>query len=320
MPSTLDVLVGEYPSLGVICGINQCAGENFFCSFGDNSYNTNNQKTMIRTGMLARLGVRPFHSGSIRLNNLFGELTRGDSTGFEGTKAPEHQADEKSNKRLILPKDDVDLQEYYRNQVREQQVSSDKYITPMKRELFNLNVAQNGFFKNHQFVTKDNKWYKLSLSDKEIDLLEPTIYLKSLRIKSSMKKATIVNRFVRGCNVKQAINQLHFNPKKMATELEKLLKQGLQQAKELGLEENSVYIQSLWTGSDGDWQKRLDPKSRGRMGIIRHRYIHLKVVIKSQMTKKRLEYESGLKQMRAPPVTGLNSEPLNFKNVPYYKW
>ena len=39
-----------------------------------------------------------------------------------------------------------------------------------------------------------------------------------------MKKATIVNRMVRKFNVKLAINQLHFNSKKMATELEKLLK------------------------------------------------------------------------------------------------
>lgn len=40
-----------------------------------------------------------------------------------------------------------------------------------------------------------------------------------------MKKATVVNRFVRGYDLKTAINQLHFNPKKMATELEKLLRE-----------------------------------------------------------------------------------------------
>ena len=74
------------------------------------------------------------------------------------------------------------------------------------------------------------KVYKLALTEEEIDILEPSIYLQSYRIKSSMKKATQVNRFVRGYKVKNAINQLHFNPKKMSTELEKLLKKGLERA------------------------------------------------------------------------------------------
>lgn len=275
---------------------------------------------MIRLG-ISRFGIRQFHAGIIRHNNLIGELTKSDVGSTSNTKPVQEPSEiDQETKQSLKPKDDVDLQDYYRQQVQQHQITSEKYITPLKRELFNLSVAKNGFFKNHQFISKDNKQYKLSLTDKEIDLLEPTIYLKSLRIKSSMKKATVVNRFVRGSKVQAAINQLHFNPKKMATELEKLLKQGLKQAKELGYNEEELYIQSLWTGSDGEWQKRLDPKGRGRMGIILHRYIHLKVILKTDVTKKRLAYESQVKQALTPPKLGLNSEPLNFKNVPFYKW
>lgn len=73
---------------------------------------------------------------------------------------------------------------------------------------------------------------------------------------------------VRKFNVKLAINQLHFNHKKISTELEQLLKRGLEQAKQLELNEDELYIDRIWIGSDGKWRKRLDPKGRGRMGSL----------------------------------------------------
>lgn len=263
-----------------------------------------------------RIGIRSFHSSIIRSNSLLGQFTQSTSPSTEVQPASELESDTK----YIRPKDDKDLQEFYRQQVLEKQISDSKYITPLKRELFQLNVAKNGFFKNHDIVLKDDKKYKISLNEKEIDILEPTIFLKSLRIKSSMKKATVVNRFVRGMSVKNAINQLHFNPKKMSTELERLLKQGLKQAELANINPDSLFIQSLWVGSDGSWQKRLDPKGRGRMGIIHHRYVHLKCVLKGEITQKRLEYEKLLKQQAKKPKMGLNNEPLNFSNMPFYKW
>ncbi|CAH6723482.1 54S ribosomal protein L22, mitochondrial [[Candida] jaroonii] len=258
--------------------------------------------------------TRQFSLSFRRFNNVFGEITQIKETPV----IPETETEVET--KDLSPKDDKNLQEFYLNEVKAKAITEDKFITPLKRELYNLNVKQNGFFKNNQIINHQNKNYKVSLTEKEIELLEPTIFLQSGRIKSSMKKATVVNRFVRGFNVKTAINQLHFNPKKMSTELEKLLKTGLEHAKVKGIHEDKLYIQQLWVGSDGEWRKRLDPKGRGRMGIINHKYIHLKCILKSTETKRRLEWENSLKDQAKKPKTGLINQPLNFRNVPFYKW
>lgn len=257
---------------------------------------------------------KSIHTSPIRMASLFGDVTQ--TTTVAETK------EEVATPEQITPATDSKLQEYYLEEAKKEQVVSEKYISPMKRRLFERNVAQNGFFKNNQVIedSETGRTYKMTLTTEEIDILEPTIYLQSLRLKSSMKKATVVNRFVRGYNVKNAINQLHFNPKKMATELEKLLKRGLEQAREQGYPEDSLYIQALWTGSDGKWVKRADIKGRGRTGILEHPYVHLKAILKTEQTKMRLEWEQKQKELAAKPRLYLNNEPLNFKVRPYYKW
>lgn len=265
-----------------------------------------------------RFTPRQFHS-CVRLqaNNLFGELTENKQVA----KEPETTSED-LDVNAITPENDSDLQAYYLRQVKEEQIRSENYVSPIKKRLFDLNVQRNGFFKNNQIVVdpENEKPYKLTLTNEEIDILEPSIYLQSYRIKSSVKKATIVNRFVRGWNVKSAINQLHFNSKKMSTELEKLLKRGLEQAKQLGVTPDELYVQSLWAGSDGDWRKRVDTKGRGRHGVIEHPYIHLKVILRTNQTKARLNWEKQQARSSAKPKMFLNNEPLNFKVRPYYKW
>ncbi|ODV80647.1 uncharacterized protein CANTADRAFT_46581 [Suhomyces tanzawaensis NRRL Y-17324] len=279
---------------------------------------------LIRPSGLARgLAIRPapftvissnIHTSSPRQNgNVFGELTKKES---EPVPVEEDVVQETE----VTPKNDTTLQEYHMKEALERQYKIDKYVTPLKKALFDANVAENGFFKNNQIVEHNGSKYKLLLTEEEIDILEPSVYLKSFRIKSSMKKATQVNRFVRGYNVKTAINQLHFNPKKMSTELEKLLKKGLQQSRELGLDEDTMYIQSLWVGSDGEWVKRPDIKGRGRCGIIEHPYVHLRAILRSNQTKLRKEWEAAQKKLQAKPRMFLNNDPLNFKVRPYYKW
>ncbi len=248
-----------------------------------------------------------------RLASLFGEITQ--KTGGDDKKLEAAASDEP-----VTVENDETLQKYHFEEASKKQIKIDKYITPLKKTLFELNVSQNGFFKNNHVIKHDGKSYRLSLTEKEIDMLEPSIYATSYRIKSSMKKATQVNRFVRGFNVKTAINQLHFNPKKMATELEQVLKRGLEQARILGLDEDTMYIDSLWTGSDGDWRKRPDFKGRGRGGLIEHPYIHVKSILKSNQTKLRKAWEKEQKIENEKPVMFLNNEPLNFKVRPVYKW
>lgn len=251
-----------------------------------------------------------FASGS-----LFGEVTQGKEVEPQQQQAAVESGD-------VTPQTDAKLKEYYAEETAKSHVVSEKFVSALKKRLFDANVAQHGFFKNNQIVAdaESGKTYKLSLTSDEIDMLEPTIYLQSYRLKSSTKKATLVNRFVRGFNVKNAINQLHFNPKKMATELEKLLKRGLEQARVAGYNEDQLYIQALWTGSDGHWVKRADIKGRGRTGIIEHPYIHLKAILKTDQTRLRLQWEKEQARLQAKPRLYLNNEPLNFKVQPFYKW
>lgn len=254
-------------------------------------------------------------STNLASGSLFGEVTESKEVQPQTQEQPVDAAN-------VTPENDAKLQEYYVEESKKNQIVSEKYVSPLKRRLFDLNVAQHGFFKNNHIVAdaESGKKYKLSLTSEEIDMLEPTIYLQSYRIKSSMKKATVVNRFVRGSNVKNAINQLHFNPKKMSTELEKLLKRGVEQARALGYNEDGLYIQALWTGSDGNWVKRVDIKGRGRTGIIEHPYVHLKAILKTEQTKRRLQWEKDQARAEAKPRMYLNNEPLNFKVQPFYKW
>ncbi|RLP64778.1 hypothetical protein L150_03533 [Candida albicans Ca529L] len=267
---------------------------------------------------------RFFSTTSPRLSNLLGEVTKIDSeppitTTSKSTTTSSSSEDNKDISK-ITPENDEELIEYHAKNAESKQFKIEKYIHPLKLQLYNENVSQFGFFKNGQIMNHNGKKLRFTLTPQEIDILEPSIYLTSYRIKSSMKKATIVNRMVRKFNVKLAINQLHFNHKKISTELEQLLKRGLEQAKQLELNEDELYIDRIWVGSDGKWRKRLDPKGRGRMGIIAHRYIHLKCILKTNQTKLRLDWEKQQKELKSKPRMFLNDEPLNLKVRPWYRW
>lgn len=261
---------------------------------------------------------RAFHLSAPAANgSIFGDLTKAP-TKPEASAAT--AAEPLANPKEILPQDDAELQQYHLQEALKEQILSEKYVTPLKRQLFELNVAANGFFKNHQIVDNEGKQYKLSLTEQEIEALEPSLYLQSARIKSSVKKATLVNRFVRGYKVKNAINQLHFNPKKMATELERLLKQGMEHARARGYNEDELYIHAVWAGSDGGTVKRPDIKGRGRMGILHHRHIHVKAVLKTEQTLLRLKWEKEQRELQSKPKMYLNNEPLNFRVRSFYRW
>lgn len=272
-------------------------------------------------------GVFVLHQSTVRLlhtsqsfgaGSFFGDLTKSNplvQAELEEAKTASTQAT-----KNVSPDKDENLQKYHMEEALKEQITPSKYITPLKRILFEANVAKNGFFKNGQICNHQGEQYILTLTEEEIGILEPNIYLQSFRIKSSLKKATQVNRFVRGFKVKTAINQLHFNPKKMSTELEKLLKTGLKQAGEMGLDQDTMYIDSLWVGSDGKWRKRPDCKGRGRVGIIEHPYVHLKAVLRSQTTIQRKQWEKAQRYAETKPKMFLNNEPLNFKVRALYKW
>ena len=262
---------------------------------------------------------RGFATGSRLLNgSVFSEVTQNVSEKKESV-VPEKAL--KDPLVHLKGSQDEKLQEFYKEQQEHLIHSAEKTITPLKRTLYPLNVKKHGFFKNHQ-VVKDpsGEIYKFSLTADEIDVLEPSIYISTGRLKTSVKKATPVNRFVRGYFVKNAINQLHFNKKKVATELEKLLKFGLKAAEEKGYDQDGLWIERIWAGSDGQTRKLMDIKGRGRQGKINMRYAHIKVILRTEETLKRLKWEKALKSEAKKPKMMLNNEPLNFRVRPFYKW
>lgn len=272
---------------------------------------------------------RNFHQTIIPFNSdsLFGSITKQEEPLASNVPEAKPEEDEQNvldpkEIRYINPKDDVKLQEFLHP---DPIIAINELLTPLKKEIYLANVAKNGFFKNEDSVSLANgKSYKLKLSREEIEALEPSIYMKSYRIKSSMKKATVVLRLLRELKVKTAITQCNFTTKKIAREASDLLRRGLKDAEKFGYNSSNLYISQIWTGSDGYWSKRMEAKGRGRSGVITHRYIHIRCILKTDQTLKRLAWEKELKAQRLKERRPLNNPlvntPIRSKVQGYYKW
>lgn len=227
-------------------------------------------------------------------------------------------AEEDFNKDKVNIKNDTKLLEYIGHAP---QSAVKKLLTPLKQRIYEASVKENGFFKNNVPVTLANgEQYKLKLTRQEIEVLEPSLYLKSFRLKCSWKKATIYLRFISGMGVHEAITQGQFHSKKIGKEVSQLLQDGLKDAEELGLNPEELYIAQVWNGSDGMWRKRVDVKSRGRTGLIQQPYIHVRAILKTPQTKLRLAWEKEQKELKKRPVSQLPNEKLRFRLEGHYNW
>ncbi|CAL9738533.1 large ribosomal subunit protein uL22m [Monosporozyma servazzii] len=230
----------------------------------------------------------------------------------------------KNVKDTITPETDTELQDFIKSKRRYERTPQELLLSPLKRQIYELNCRRNGGFYKADTVVKlpdSGKKYKLHLSRDEIEILEPSLYLQSYRIKSTLKKATKFLRMFRGIDLEKGITQCHFSKKGLGKEVGDLLEQGLKDAQKMNLDCKDLYISRIWTGSDGAWMKRVDIKGRGRMGIITHRYIHVKCVLKSKsVTLKRLEHESRMKQERRKPWIQLANEPIRGVMGGAYRW
>jgi len=283
-----------------------------------------------RLGLASRLPstfARSFHFTSLRSQehqtsgSLYGEITDPNATEKKGKKPSISDAlqaqGEKNEKKDVTIENDRLLQQYIGH---EPTPNSEKYLSPLKLKIYNANVSKNGFFKNKDTVEVDGEKYQLELSKNQIEVLEPSIYLRSFRIKHSVKKATTFLKLINRMNVKKALTQAHFNRKLIAREVAELLEKGLKDAEQLNLNPNELYLDQIWAGKDGGLRKRLDAKARGRTGIIEHQYIHLKAILKGEQTKKRLAYEKEQKALRKTPYIQLPSESLRWRPEGFYKW
>lgn len=135
---------------------------------------------------------RFFSTTSPRLSNLLGEVTKIDSEPpITTTSKSTTTSSSEDNKDIskITPENDEELIEYHAKNAESKQFKIEKYIHPLKLQLYNENVSQFGFFKNGQIMNHNGKKLRFTLTPQEIDILEPSIYLTSYRIKSSMKKS-----------------------------------------------------------------------------------------------------------------------------------
>ncbi|KAF5093224.1 hypothetical protein D0Z00_004173 [Geotrichum galactomycetum] len=160
-------------------------------------------------------------------------------------------------------------------------------LSDLKQRLYDAAMSSPGGYNKNTPIELDGKKYILHLTKQEQELLEPSVYLRSYRIKGTAKKGTIFTRLLRNMDLKQAINQCHFSPKRISRDVEEMLLRGLDEAKRLDLNPNDLYINQIWVGKEPFTQKRLDCKGRGKTGLIEHKNIHVRVILKTKESRQK---------------------------------
>lgn len=171
-------------------------------------------------------------------------------------------------------------------------------LSPLKQALYKQNLADNnGLYKNNQIINHEGKAYRLNLSREEQRALEPSVYAQSYRIKGSWKKSYMFLRIFRKMALDDAITQCHFSPRRMAKDVGEMLERGKRDSEAMGLDSSGLIVEQIWVGKDGQDEKRLQCKGRGRTGVITSPYVHVKAILKpsyildqrKEWAKKRLD-------------------------------
>ncbi|XBW35185.1 hypothetical protein QEN19_000748 [Hanseniaspora menglaensis] len=299
-------------------------------------------------------------------NSLFGDIS-GDSKEIIDATAKELRVDGEDNKPVKSFKHDPRYNEFREKmQVGKTKRPTDfkklrvpimhpkpillqsNLVSDLKKKLYTENCVQNGgFFKQGQAITIDEKTYTLTLTENELEALEPSIYCQSYRIKSSTKKAFLFLSFLNHKNysrlnagmhskwklikyrnsndefhftVKEAITQLQFQTKKLGPIVADVLKRGLSNSESLGIKQDNLYLDKIWVGDDGYRQKQIDIKGRGRHGILEHAWIHVKCILKdSNVTLRRKEYEKNISQLARAEKKALPKR-IHGVSGGVYKW
>lgn len=101
-------------------------------------------------------------------------------------------------------------------------------------------------------------------------------------IRMSPRKVRQVVDMVRGKSVEEAINLLHFTPKRASDPVEKVLRSALANAmnreESAKLDPEDLLIKSI-TVDQGPTMRRYNPGPMGRASIIRKRFCHISVVV-----------------------------------------
>src|SRR6186713_1478896 len=113
------------------------------------------------------------------------------------------------------------------------------------------------------------------------EILKTTAIARLVNVPTSPRKMRIVADLIRGKEVNQALNILHYNAKAPATRLEKLLQSAIANWEtKTGdrIEEGKVFVKILNVDS-GRMLKRLRPAPQGRGYRIRKRSNHVTMIL-----------------------------------------
>ena len=104
---------------------------------------------------------------------------------------------------------------------------------------------------------------------------------KARHIHQSARKVRQVLNEVRGKQVENAINKLHFTPKKAAKIIEKTLRSAVANAvnrEGSEVDADKLFIKEAFV-DEGPTMRRFRPRAMGRATIIRKRTSHLTIVV-----------------------------------------
>lgn len=101
-------------------------------------------------------------------------------------------------------------------------------------------------------------------------------------IRMSPRKVRQVVDLVRGKPVEEAINLLHFTPKRSSQPVEKLVRSAVANAMNMEaaakLQPDDFFIKEIKV-DDGPTMRRYNPGPMGRAGIIRKRFCHISITV-----------------------------------------
>jgi ribosomal protein L22 len=200
--------------------------------------------------------------------------------------------------------------------------AAEAHLSPLKRQLYEKVVQlNNGVYVNRKTVELDGKKYLLDLTKEEQQALEPSMYIQSYDIKSSLKKTFPHIRFLRKMDFLSAITQCHFQAKKIFTPIGAMLERAKKDCVKLGFKPEDLYIDQIWVGKEPRILKRVDFKGRGRTGLIEHKWVHVKAILRPKSHLERQKALADAKLMNSKPYYRLRSpKHPDSPQVQAYRW
>ena len=107
-------------------------------------------------------------------------------------------------------------------------------------------------------------------------------------VRTSAQKAGLVLELIRGCDVNGALATLMFSRKKVAKDIEKVLRSAManaRQAEGFGGDVDRLFVSSCYA-DQGPGMKRVRPAPMGRAFRVVKRTTHLTVAVKERPAKK----------------------------------